>query len=109
MSSCSVYTVSGNTGVYVKTFNKTLPFYQTTVIEGNTTTDYRHFAKIQITDVKGKMKKTKADIEGNYLLKVKNEGKYMIKAQFNDELYVEKEFVITEEDGAEITIDLIVE
>ena len=86
-----------------------LPFYQTTVIEGNTTTDYRHFAKVQVIDVNGKVKRTKADIKGNYSLKVKNLGVYTIKAQFNNELYVEKEFAITEEGSTEIIIDLIVE
>jgi hypothetical protein len=109
MSGCSVYTVSGNTGVYVKSFNKTLPFYQTTVIEGNATTDYRHFAEVQLIDDRGKVKKTKADIKGNYELKVKNIGVYTIKAQFNDELFVEKEFTISEEENSETIIDLIVE
>lgn len=50
MTGCEVYKISGNTGIYVEFSDKILPYYQTTIIEGNITTDYRNLATISITD-----------------------------------------------------------
>lgn len=109
MSSCSVYTISGKTGVYVKTFDKVLPYYQTTIIEGNTTTDYRHSAKVSIVDERGKqIKSVKSDLKGAYLIKLKHPGVYTIRSEFTEEVFTEKQIELHEE-NLEITIDLVIE
>lgn len=107
MSSCVSYLVSGKSGIYVKSTNYVLPYYQTTIIEGNTYTDYRHLAKIILTDSSEKVVKTKADNKGAFALKVKHPGIYTIRAEFTEEVFVEKQIEVKEGELS-ITIDMIV-
>jgi len=108
MSNCASYQISGKSGIYVKSTNYVLPYYQTTVIKGNTYTDYRQLAKVTMTDSSGKVVvRVKADNKGAFMLKVKHLGIYTIRAEFTEEVFVENQIEVKEGES-NITIDMIV-